>query len=71
MAQFSGMRSRPREYGVVSFDDDGSVSSIEEKLLNPKSNFVAIGLYFLDNNAPERAKAVRPSKRGELEIHLS
>ena len=58
----------PERYGVVDFAEDGSVRSIIEKPSNPASNFAVTGLYFLDGTAPERAKGVRPSPRGELEI---
>lgn len=58
----------PERYGVVAFDEHGSVSSIVEKPTNPASNFAVTGLYFLDKHAPERAKHVEPSNRGELEI---
>jgi len=60
--------SDPERYGVVGFDTDGRVTSIIEKPENPASNFAVTGLYFLDETAPARAKQVKPSERGELEI---
>ncbi|PCH75584.1 MAG: glucose-1-phosphate thymidylyltransferase [Rhodobacteraceae bacterium] len=58
----------PERYGVVAFDADGRVRDIIEKPEVPPSNYAVTGLYFLDGSAPERARAVTPSARGELEI---
>ncbi|MDP2580147.1 glucose-1-phosphate thymidylyltransferase RfbA [Shimia thalassica] len=58
----------PERYGVVDFDSTGQAISIIEKPEVPPSNFAVTGLYFLDGTAPERAKKVQPSERGELEI---
>nr|WP_114349804.1 glucose-1-phosphate thymidylyltransferase RfbA [Paracoccus lutimaris] len=58
----------PERYGVVAFDGDGTVNAIIEKPEKPPSDYAVTGLYFLDGTAPERARQVRPSARGELEI---
>jgi len=60
--------SDPERYGVVDFDYDGTVKSIIEKPTKPPSNYAVTGLYFVDETAPERAKRVTPSARGEMEI---
>lgn len=60
--------SDPKNFGVVEFDKNNKVVSIEEKPENPKSNYAVVGLYFFPNNVIEISKSIKPSQRGELEI---
>ena len=67
-AVFGYQVSDPERYGVVGFDENGHVTDIVEKPTAPASNYAVTGLYFLDSSAPDKAKRVKPSARGELEI---
>jgi len=58
----------PERYGVIDFDSDGKARAVVEKPARPPSDLAVTGLYFVDGTAPDRARAVRPSERGELEI---
>jgi glucose-1-phosphate thymidylyltransferase len=65
---FSYWVKNPEHYGVIEFDESGRPTALREKPVDPKSNFAVVGMYFYDPSAPKRARALKPSARGELEI---